>query len=85
MRSRPVNLFWLTASGHSAESHLRPGYFAAHTLLKTEVPITVLRGRFHTYQGIHLMPTYHPAYLLKKSRSKKAGSGKNMQMIMKTL
>ena len=44
-----------------------------HTLLKSEAPISVLRGRFHSYHGIPLMPTYHPAYLLgipgQKSRS----------------
>ena len=39
------------------------GSFAAKTLLKTETPITALRGRFQTYEGIKLMPTYHPAYL----------------------
>jgi DNA polymerase len=60
------------------------GTFAAHTLLKTEVPITVLRGRFHTYQGIHLMPTYHPAYLLRNPGAKKK-VWEDMQMIMKTL
>jgi DNA polymerase len=60
------------------------GSFAAHTLLKTEVPITVLRGRFHTYQGIHLMPTYHPAYLLRNPGAKKQ-VWEDMQMIMKTL
>ena len=60
------------------------GTFAAHTLLKTEVPITVLRGRFHTYQGIHLMPTYHPAYLLRNPGAKKQ-VWEDMQMIMKTL
>ena len=60
------------------------GTFAAHTLLKTEVPITILRGRFHTYQGIHLMPTYHPAYLLRNPGAKKK-VWEDMQMIMKTL
>jgi DNA polymerase len=60
------------------------GSFAAHTLLKTEVPITVLRGRFHTYQGIQLMPTYHPAYLLRNPGAKKQ-VWEDMQMIMKTL
>jgi uracil-DNA glycosylase family 4 len=47
------------------------GTFAAHTLLKTDVPITVLRGKFHTYHGIQLMPTYHPAYLLRNAGAKK--------------
>lgn len=47
------------------------GSFAAHALLKSDVPITVLRGHFHDYQGIPLMPTYHPAYLLRNPAAKK--------------
>jgi uracil-DNA glycosylase family 4 len=47
------------------------GSFAAHTLLKSEAPISTLRGRFHRYQGIPLMPTYHPAYLLRNPGAKK--------------
>jgi uracil-DNA glycosylase family 4 len=46
------------------------GTFAAQTLLKTEERISLLRGRFHQYQGIPLMPTYHPAYLLRNPNSK---------------
>jgi DNA polymerase len=38
---------------------------AAQTLLKTDRSIGKLRGRFAEYQGIPLMPTYHPAYLLR--------------------
>jgi DNA polymerase len=41
------------------------GNFAAKTLLRTDQGITRLRGRFHTYQGIPLMPTFHPAALLR--------------------
>ena len=47
------------------------GGFAAQTLLHTAQGISRLRGRFHTYQGIKLMPTYHPAYLLRNARSKR--------------
>jgi uracil-DNA glycosylase family 4 len=47
------------------------GTFAAQTLLKKDVPITALRGRFHAYHGIKLMPTYHPAYLLRNPGAKK--------------
>lgn len=47
------------------------GTFAAHTLLKTDVPITLLRGKFYAYHGIKLMPTYHPAYLLRNPGQKK--------------
>ena len=60
------------------------GTFAAHTLLKTDVPISLLRGRFHSYQGIPLMPTYHPAYLLRNPGAKKQ-VWEDVQKIMKAL
>lgn len=41
------------------------GRFAAQTLLDTEETIGRLRGRVHHYQGIPLVVTYHPAYLLR--------------------
>lgn len=47
------------------------GTFAAQTLLKTEEKISSLRGKFHLYQGIPLMPTYHPAYLLRNPNRKR--------------
>lgn len=47
------------------------GRFAVQSLLKTRVPISRLRGQWHTYQGIRLMPTYHPAYLLRNPQDKK--------------
>ncbi|MGZ6224169.1 MAG: uracil-DNA glycosylase [Syntrophales bacterium] len=60
------------------------GTFAARTLLKTDVPITVLRGKFHSYHGIQLMPTYHPAYLLRNPEAKKQ-VWEDVQKIMKAL
>jgi DNA polymerase len=48
------------------------GTFAAQTLLQTQTPISRLRGRFHTCNGIRLMPTYHPAYLLRNPDQKRA-------------
>lgn len=60
------------------------GSFAAKTLLKSDAPITALRGRFHDYQGIMLMPTYHPAYLLRNPGAKKQ-VWEDVQMIMKEL
>jgi uracil-DNA glycosylase family 4 len=60
------------------------GTFAAHALLASEAPISVLRGRFHSYQGIDLMPTYHPAYLLRNPEAKKLVWA-DVQMIMKRL
>lgn len=47
------------------------GKFAAQTLLDTEVPITRLRGQFHDCRGIKVMPTFHPAYLLRNPSDKR--------------
>jgi DNA polymerase len=47
------------------------GTFAAQTLLKSEEKISHLRGRFYQYQGIPVMPTYHPAYLLRNPKLKR--------------
>ncbi len=40
------------------------GTFAVQTLLETREPISKLRGKFRDYQGIPLMPTFHPSFLL---------------------
>jgi len=47
------------------------GTFAAQILLETKEPISKLRGRFHDYKGIKLLPTYHPAYLLRNPDKKR--------------
>jgi DNA polymerase len=47
------------------------GKFAAQSLLKTTEPITRIRGREYTYRDAILMPTYHPAYLLRNPSSKR--------------
>ena len=47
------------------------GTFATQTLLDTTAPISKLRGRFHDYNGIRLMPTFHPAYLLRNPERKR--------------
>ena len=47
------------------------GKFAVQTLLQTKAPITKLRGNWHSYHGIKLMPTFHPAYLLRNPADKK--------------
>jgi len=41
------------------------GRFAAQTLLNTDASIASLRGRLHSYAGVPLIVTYHPAYLLR--------------------
>ncbi len=47
------------------------GRFAAQTLLKTSTPIGKLRGQWREYEGIALMPTFHPAYLLRNPSGKR--------------
>ncbi len=46
------------------------GRFAAQTLLATDASIASLRGRVHSYQGVPLIVTYHPAYLLRTPADK---------------
>jgi len=58
------------------------GTFAAQTLLGTTTPISRLRGRFHVYKGIKVVPTYHPAYLL-RNPDKKRDVWEDMKMLMK--
>jgi uracil-DNA glycosylase len=60
------------------------GKFASHTLLRTEVSISVLRGSFKDYNGIKLMPTFHPAYLLRNPNDKKLVWA-DMKKVMKEL
>ena len=47
------------------------GKFAAQCLLKSDAPITRIRGREFTYRDSILIPTYHPAYLLRNPSAKK--------------
>src|ERR1700693_3423153 len=47
------------------------GKFAAQTLLRTLDPISRLRGRVYDYRGAKLIPTFHPAYLLRNPSSKR--------------
>jgi DNA polymerase len=47
------------------------GKFAAQCLLRDDAPISRLRGNFRSYEGIQLMPTFHPAYLLRDPSKKK--------------
>jgi DNA polymerase len=47
------------------------GRHAAHSLLKTEMPLSRLRGQRHTYHGTPLVVTYHPAYLLRSPGEKR--------------
>ena len=47
------------------------GKFGAQTLLRTLDPISRLRGRVFDYRGAKLIPTFHPAYLLRNPSSKR--------------
>ena len=47
------------------------GAFAARTLLQSDAPISRLRGREYAYRGATLIPTFHPAYLLRNPESKR--------------
>ena len=60
------------------------GKFAAQTLLQTEEPISRLRGKFREFEGAKLMPTFHPAYLLRNPGDKKL-VWQDMQLVMKEL
>jgi DNA polymerase len=60
------------------------GTFAAQTLLQSKEPISRLRGKFHDYHGIPLMPTFHPAFLLRNQNMKRE-VWEDMQLVMKKL
>jgi uracil-DNA glycosylase len=57
------------------------GTFAAQTLLKTTQPISRLRGQFYDYNGIRLLPTFHPSYLL-RNPDKKREVWEDMKLLM---
>ena len=46
------------------------GRIAAQSLLKTDARIGALRGKVHSYHGVPLIITYHPAYLLRSQQEK---------------
>jgi DNA polymerase len=46
------------------------GRISSQSLIGTKTPISRLRGRFYSYSGIPLMPTFHPAYLLRNPNPK---------------
>jgi DNA polymerase len=60
------------------------GKFAAQTLLRDTTPITRLRGRWSHYGGVKLMPTFHPAYLLRSPEEKKK-AWEDLQAVMAEL
>jgi uracil-DNA glycosylase family 4 len=60
------------------------GKFAAQTLLRTEDPISRIRGRVFDYRGAKLVPTFHPAYLLRNPSSKRE-VWEDMKLVKKLL
>ena len=62
---------------HGEISLVRPkvivalGTVATQTLLCRQIPITQVRGQWQEHGGVPVMPTYHPAYLLKKTSARK--------------
>ena len=60
------------------------GKFACSALLNQDFPITKLRGKFQDYRGIKVMPTFHPAYLLRNPSAKRL-VWEDMQKIMAEL
>lgn len=59
---------------------------AAKTLLKTTSGITQLRGRWQLYRGIRVMPTYHPAFVLRQYTQEIRGHvWSDMQQVIKFL
>jgi DNA polymerase len=60
------------------------GPLTAQKLLHTSKPLSQLRGRFHDFQGIPLMPTFSPEFLLKAPEMKRA-TWLDLQMIQKKI
>jgi uracil-DNA glycosylase len=60
------------------------GKFAAQSLLRTDMPITKLRGQVHAFRGAQLVPTFHPAYLL-RSPDKKRETWEDMKLVRSLL
>jgi uracil-DNA glycosylase family 4 len=57
---------------------------AAHALLQTRAPIGSLRGRFHDFRGIRVMPTFHPAFLL-RSPDRKRDAWSDLKQVIEEL
>ncbi len=60
------------------------GTFATQALLKNRVPISRQRGQWADYCGVPVMPTFHPAYLLRNSSGKRM-VWEDVQLVMERL
>jgi DNA polymerase len=63
------------------------GRIAANSLLKTTDRLGTIRGHFHTWRGIPVMPTYHPSFLLRQEpdRLPKAQAWADLKMVLAQL
>jgi DNA polymerase len=61
------------------------GATAVKGLLQTGTGITKLRGSWMTFEGIDVMPTYHPAYLLRNAKGAKRAVWEDMQEVLRRL
>ena len=57
---------------------------ASNQLLERDAPISSLRGRFHDRRGIKVMPTFHPAYLLREP-DRKRDAWSDLKLVMAEL
>ncbi|HKF29990.1 MAG TPA: uracil-DNA glycosylase [Candidatus Binataceae bacterium] len=60
------------------------GTFAVQALLKVKTPISRLRGNWHELRGVRMMPTFHPAYLLRNPADKRL-VWQDIQLVMNEL
>lgn len=60
------------------------GTFAVQAILKVKTPISKLRGKWQEVRGIRMMPTFHPAYLLRNPADKRLVWA-DIQEVMKVL
>lgn len=60
------------------------GLVAARSLLRSELSVGLLRGRFHRYRTSKVLVTYHPAYLLRNPEAKKA-AWEDLQIMLKDM
>ncbi len=56
---------------HSPKIIITLGSKAGKLICKTENPLTEFRGRFFEYQGVKVMPTFHPSLLIKDPQYKR--------------
>ena len=58
------------------------GNTATHLLLENDLPMSRLRGQPHSWRGVPLVPTYHPAYLLREPAAKRL-TWEDIQVVMR--